>query len=429
MPRRKSTHVDNPAEVGRRLKEARERAGLSQRQLSFPGCSPAYISRIEAGDRIPSLQLLREMGRKLGVSEDFLATGRERHEEAVKLVDAELALRLGELDLAHELYEDTLANATSREERARALAGLGQVAFQRGDPRTAIERIEEARSSSGERLAEQPAAADTLGRAYAMVDELEAAIAVFNEFLAAAEDRGDKVEAARFAVLLANAYIDANNFTAAEQLLGRALETAPDSRDPLLRARLYWSHSRLHTLQQDPTQAARYARRALNILEATEHTDYTAFANQLLAHIEVDRKRPQEALELVRRGLELLSESANPVNRALLRLEEARALVQLGDHEQAASLAMEVAGMLKEASPHDAGRGYALVAQVYEQLGERERAIELYELAADVLQASPGRYLVEVYQRLAELFEEDQRQEEALLILKKAVAVRSEHGG
>lgn len=397
--------------------------------MSFPGCSPAYISRIEAGDRIPSLQLLREMGRRLGVSEDFLATGRERHEEAVRLVDAELALRLGEVDLATQLYEDALVSAESDDERARALAGLGQVAFQQGEPRRAIERIEEARSASRERLLDQPAAADTLGRAYAMVDELEAAIAVFSESLTAAESRGDQVEASRFAVLLANAYIDASNFTAAEQLLARALEAAPDSRDPLLRARLYWSHSRLHTLQQHPTQAARYGRRALNILEATEHTDYTAFANQLLAHIEVDRDRPEEALRLVRRGLELLSESANPVNHALLRLEEARALVQLGDRERAAALAMEVAGLLKEASPHDAGRGYALVAQVYEQLGDRERAIELYELAADVLQPIPSRYLVEVYQRLAKLFEEDERKEDALEILKKAVAIRADQGG
>jgi tetratricopeptide (TPR) repeat protein len=397
--------------------------------LSFPGCSPAYISRIEAGDRIPSLQLLREMGSRLGVSEDYLATGHERHEDAVKLVDAELALRLGEADLAERLYGEALESAGNDDERAHALAGLGQVAFQKGDPRRAIERIEEARNASRERLADQPAAADTLGRAYAMVDELEASIALFNEFLTAAESRSDNVEAARFAVLLANAYIDAGNFTAAEQLLGRALEAAPDSRDPLLRARLYWSHSRLHTLQQHPTQAARYARRALNILEATEHTDYTAFANQLLAHIEVDRNRPEEALDLVNRGLELLSESANPVNRALLRLEEARALVQLGDHEQAAALAMEVSGLLKDASPHDAGRGYALVAQVYEQLGDRERAVELFELAAEVLQPTPSRYLVEVYQHLARVFEEDERKEDALEILKKAVAIRAEHGG
>src|SRR6266550_9580258 len=106
MPRRKSTHVDDPAAVGRRLREARERTGLSQRQLSFPGCSPAYISRIEAGDRIPSLQLLREMGRRLGVSEDFLATGTERSDESAKLVDAEIALRLDERDLSRQLYSE-----------------------------------------------------------------------------------------------------------------------------------------------------------------------------------------------------------------------------------------------------------------------------------------------------------------------------------
>jgi len=133
-------------------------------------------------------------------------------------------------------------------------------------------------------------------------------------------------------------------------------------------------------------------------------------------------------LELVRRGLELLADSANPVNRALLRLEEARALVQLGESEEAAAIAMEVTGVLKDASPSDAGRGHGLVAQVYEQLGDRERAIELYELAAKLLESSPTRYLVEVYQRMAKLLEEDDRKEEALAVLKKAVAVRSEHG-
>ena len=371
---------------------------------------------------------MREMGRKLGVSEDYLATGRERHDETAKLVDAELALRLGELDLASKLYSEALNEAAGDDERARALAGLGQVAFQQGNPRGAIEQIEKARNASRDRLADQPTTADTLGRAYAMVDELEAAIAVFNESLAAADQRGDKLEASRFAVLLANAYIDASNFSAAQQLLERALQDAPDSRDPILKARLYWSHSRLHTLQQHPAQAARYARRALNILEATEHTDYTAFANQLLAHIEVDRERPEEALELVRKGLELLSEGANPINRALLRLEEARALLQLGKREEAAALAMEVAGLLREGSPHDAGRGYMLVAEVYEGLGDRERALEVYELAAELLQRSPGRYLIEVYQRLAEILEEEQRQDEALEILKKAVAVRSQTG-
>src|SRR3982750_3425834 len=105
MPRQKSTHVDDPAAVGARLKDARERAGLSQRQLAFPGCSPAYISRIEAGDRIPSLHLLRDLGKRLGVTEDFLATGRSEETAPSALLDADLARRLDDPEKAAAAYE------------------------------------------------------------------------------------------------------------------------------------------------------------------------------------------------------------------------------------------------------------------------------------------------------------------------------------
>lgn len=267
MPRRKSTHVDNPIEVGRRLKQARENAGLSQRQLSFPGCSPAYISRIEAGDRIPSLQLLREMGRRLGVSEDYLATGTERHDENAVLVEAEISLRLDDPVRAGQLYAEALERATTSDERALALVGLGQVAYRNGKPREAISRLEEARAVARADLVDQPGWADTLGRAYASIDQLDAAVRIFERSLSSAEERNDAVESVRFAVLLANAYIDKAEFEPAEQLLERILTMAPDSKDPIFRARLYWSQSRLYVAREDHQRAARYARKALNLLE------------------------------------------------------------------------------------------------------------------------------------------------------------------
>jgi len=426
VPRRKSTHVDNPVEVGRRLKEARERARLSQRQLSFPGCSPAYISRIEAGDRIPSLQLLREMGKRLGVSEDYLATGHERDEEGASLVEAEIALRLDERELARKLFNEVLERATARDERARALGGLGQLAFIEGRPREAINRLEEVRAILGGIQGADVSFADTLGRAYAMIDQLDAAVDIFRASLTAAEERNDSVEAVRFAVLLANAYIDKAEFTKAEELLEHTLTLAPDSKDPIFRARLYWSQSRLATLQEDHIRAARYARKALNLLELTEHTYYAAQAHQLLAHIELDRNQPQEALELLEKGLALLTNGASAVDVARFKLEEARALIQLDRHEEAASLAMEASGILKDASPHDAGRGYAVVADVYQELGDRAKALELYELAAEVLSAVPTRYLVDVYQKLAALLEAGGQKDEALEVLKKAVIVQTE---
>jgi tetratricopeptide (TPR) repeat protein len=426
VPRRKSTHVDDPVAVGQRLREARERAGLSQRQLSFPGCSPAYISRIEAGDRIPSLQLLREMGRRLGVSEDYLATGTEREDEAAGLIDAEIALRLDEAEEAETRFREALEHAASAEERARALAGLGQLAFRQGNPREAVSRLEEARRVAPDGLPEHPVWADTLGRAYAMLDNMDASIAIFRESLKAAEERDDPVESVRFAVLLANALIDKTDFDEAEQLLERTLELAPDARDPVFRARIFWSHSRLQTFQKNSAAAARYARRALELLELTEHTYYAARAHMLLAHIELDREHPAEALELIRQGIAMLADSGTKIDQALFRLEEARALLQLGERDEAAAIAMESAGVLADASPFEAGRGYTVVADVYRELGDTAKARELYELAAEVLAPASSRYVLEVYQKLAELLEAEGRKDEALEVLKKAVSVQAE---
>lgn len=70
-------HIDEPVSVGKRLREARQQAGLSQRELAFPGCSAVYICRIEKGQRVPSLQVLRELAARTDVDEDWLALGIE----------------------------------------------------------------------------------------------------------------------------------------------------------------------------------------------------------------------------------------------------------------------------------------------------------------------------------------------------------------
>src|SRR5436309_14339399 len=59
IKRERIPHVDDPPAVGKRLVEAREAKGLSQRDLAFPGCSAAYISRLERGDPVSSLQVRR----------------------------------------------------------------------------------------------------------------------------------------------------------------------------------------------------------------------------------------------------------------------------------------------------------------------------------------------------------------------------------
>jgi transcriptional regulator with XRE-family HTH domain len=122
------SHVDDPAAVGRRLKEARLSAGFSQRQLSFPGCSAAYISRLEAGDRVPSLQLLRKLALKLNADEQYLATGTQAVEQTPpELVEADVAHRLGDHEFAKERYEWVLEATSAPAARALAAQALARL--------------------------------------------------------------------------------------------------------------------------------------------------------------------------------------------------------------------------------------------------------------------------------------------------------------
>jgi len=121
LKRPRTPHYDDPVAVGARLHAAREAAGISQRELAFPGCSAAYISRIERGERIPSLQVMRELARKVGISEAELAYGREPIDPAVaRAVRAVQAAEEGGKGADVVRAYQALSRAASRAARDRA---------------------------------------------------------------------------------------------------------------------------------------------------------------------------------------------------------------------------------------------------------------------------------------------------------------------
>src|SRR4051794_11637441 len=345
------THVDDPRKVGRRLRDARERAGISQRDLAFPGCTNAYISRIESGNRIPSLQVIHEFARRLGVSPQYLATGVEEDDLDGSLLDAEVALRLGELDEARTHYEARLAED---EHDPAALGGLGQIAFREGDLRRAIELLEPAVApQEGRRLLADPTAVETLARAYALTGALDAAIALLERALVEAREANALIETLRMEVLLANALIDSVQLPRAEQILADAIRIADDLHDPLARAKVYWSQSRLHAMHKDPELGARYARRAIEILERTEDSAYVALAYQLLAYAEVEAGNAEEALARIEQGRRLFGADLTERDDAKFALEECRALLALGRGKQAAQKAAVALGKMDALDPQD----------------------------------------------------------------------------
>ncbi len=422
MSKRGWPHVDDPQAVGRRLKEARLAAGMSQRELAFPGCTAVYICRIERGDRVPSLQVLRELARRLGVDEGTLATGAARVDEGDSLVEADVALRLDQLELAEHLYTQVFDQATDGVRRGRALAGLAEIDLHAGRLAEAIQRLEESRDLLGDAIADQPGVVEALARAYSLGSELEAAIGLLEHAIESARARSDEQSVSRFSILLANALIDSGNLSAARDLLGHSVATFAGVTDPTIQARLYWSQSRLHSVEENAAAAARYARMALAAIELTENVAYAARAHLLLAHIELERGNAAEALELIESGEALAVRGGGAEAEGYLKVEKARALAQLGRDEEAVSLALDVTSAF-EGRPDLASRAYAIAADVSATTGDRSRALELYEVAAGLVVERDHPFVRDLYTKMAELLEQEGRKDEALEVLKRAVGL------
>src|SRR5436190_11694719 len=158
------------ATIGARIRRLRISRGLSQRDISGPGVSYAYISRIENGQRLPSVRALRFLAGRLGVDADYLEDGRAipaAKERELRLADAELELRLGnDLTRAEELLRGLLAEDVLDGLEIRIRAALGTLLSRLGDNQEARRQLERVVASGGVRPETRPDVYETLSRAY-----------------------------------------------------------------------------------------------------------------------------------------------------------------------------------------------------------------------------------------------------------------------
>ena len=356
--------------IGQRLKRLRTERGLSQRELSAPGVSYAYISRIEAGSRQPSVKALRQLARKLGVSPDYLETGRdidEREARELRIADAELMLRLDNPADA----QDTLRDAVAEAQRAgdSEHAARARIALNRPSP---AERID---------------VYFTLGRAYGSVGRLQQQIALFESCLDEVIEHAPQDVAAqvRYRVALSYALADAGDFSRAESVVQEALETARSLDDPYMRVRVYWSLARLSEMEGHSSAALRYVRRAIALLEATEDTLHLARAHVLCAWIMTSSGDATGAREQLDRAEHLFGPGATVDDLAMLKVERARAEALLGEGATAVRLAREAIDMLGEQYRAETGTAYWALGEGLTLQNENDAATEAFRRAVDLL--------------------------------------------
>ena len=381
--------------VGARLKRLRLQRGLSQRDLSSPGVSYAYISRIEAGARTPSVKALRKLSQKLGVSVEYLETGRDIRDvddRELRLADAELDLRLADDVSGAEqkiltILDEAVA-AGDANSAVRARVALGLAAAHRGNHLEAAERLEAA-------LADERAPAPhtrpdlymTLGQSYAALGAPDRAVRLFEgclEKLAAAVPE-DVAAQIRYATLLSYALSDCGDYDRAGEVVHDALAKSDDQTDPYTRVRLYWSLARLRALEGRSAEGLDYIRSAIALLKATDDTVALARAYLLAAGVELRDRSTADARRHLELAERLLGQGPERIDVGMLRTGQSRLAELEGDPDSAVERAREALAILGDfhgdvqgAAVHALARGLALQ-------GDETGANDNYRRAVDLL--------------------------------------------
>jgi tetratricopeptide (TPR) repeat protein len=426
-----SVPADSPREgVGARLKRLRLERGFSQRDLSSPGVSYAYISRIEAGARTPSVKALRKLSQKLGVSVEYLETGRDIREvddRELRLTDAELELRLqGDTREAEQKLETLLDESRAAGDgtsATRAAIGLGFAAAVRGNHLDAVERLETALAQEPPSPQMRPDVYSTLGQSYAALGAADRAARLFERCLEEVKENAtaDLTIRVRYATLLSYALSDAGEYDRARSVVMDALNEAGSLGDPHSRIRLLWAVSRVAAIEGRSAEALQHIRKAMALLEATDDTLQLARGYLLAAGIESSEKRADETRELLGAAERLLAPHAESRDIGMLRIGQSRLASLEGDGDRAVDTARDALAILGDSLGSEQGAACWALASGLMLQGDLKTADTTYRRAIDLLTVHGRRHNAgEASVEWASHLQEQGRGDEAEPILRRA---------
>jgi tetratricopeptide (TPR) repeat protein len=412
-------------QLGARIRNLRRRRGMTQRDLSFDGCSYSYLARIESGDRRPSPRVLNEIALRLGVQPDEL-TGElptAGHGRSAEIVNGRMMIRQGRLEEAEQLLRSVLREAEVAADGNRmseALEGLGLVAARRGDDDEALRLLEQA-VEVGDRPhpAHRADLYTELTRRLLASGDTARAIAVLEDCLSSLnrDPATDLAKVVRYTLYLSQALSDAGDFGRASAVLAEALREGAEDIDLRSRAAAYTSLSRLYATVGQSEQSLAYADRALTLYEVLEDGQALSDAHLALAQSLLDVARPDAAGRHLATARQLLGPRPAPLDVGFIQVEEARHALQMGDRERAERLARESVELLAEASmPGQLGDAYLVLARVQEELGREDRADGAYRAAIENIRRQNGwhRELAKAYRWYGKYLKRRGRDREAL---------------
>lgn len=419
--------------VGTRIKLARQRAGLTQGEAAGGSMSTAYISRIEAGQRRASVDLLVALADRLGCDpeellapDDDVAARGHLDRLTLELDYAELDLRTGRADSAMSrvdalLAEDDIPPGLS----VKARYVRGESLESTGDLTGAIKSFEDLLSLSTDGLLRIRVLL-ALSRCYREEGDLARACEIGEraaELVSAADLQGS-AEGVQLAVTVAAAYLERGDVNVALRMCQRAVESAESLESPSARAAAYWNSSALHQRQGNIADALPLAQKAVVLIEQTHDARRMARLRTQLGSLQLAMDPPEiegATLNLDRARDEMTSNEASVSDLGRNQLGRARCRLLIGEAEEAERLAEDCYESVRESSPLLGAQALTLLGEISATLGRVDEAVARFKRALVVLDGvGADRQAAQLWFELANLLREHGAVDEAIEAFRRA---------
>jgi len=414
---------DLARQVGARLRAARTRAGLTQRELAAPRYTKAYVSALENGLIKPSMAALRFLARQLGtVPEAFLADA-DTHWERL---DAELRLAAGDWQAAADRFQAILDTDPSGVGRGMVLLGLAEATVRLNRPFDAIGHATDAREllTAANRTAEAHRATYWLAAAHHGANDPGRARMLLEELMAATGAGADPDLRVRCLIALAATVSMNDEASVAIGLLEEARRIGADL-DDRRRATLLSSLAQSYRLTGDLEAAVRTGTEAVSLFRAVEARAETALIENELALTYLALGSIGEAVRHLGAARVEMAEAKDDFRMAHIADTEARIALERGDTAGAERLAAEALDLSERTNNTRAQLSALLTAaRAARRSNDIGRAVELLERAERAAESAPQSRLREVLTEWSELAAESGDHARAYELSRRALALR-----
>lgn len=406
-PYRESVHP-----VSERIRDARERSGLSQADLARAAMMhPSYVSHLERGVRGPGDGALERLARALGVTTTYLEQGERSpayQASEASVVRARQLVRAGRAGEAVAELATVELDSLDVDQTARVLLAHAEALDLAGDLEASAQVLADTtrRLVDGHRPRRAAYAAMRLVMALTEAGDLHGAVRAGEDHLRTlAVGAAGTDELFRLESTLVWAYVARGDVTYARvrgaDLLSRALVHGS--------ARAVWSvHWNLAFVDDalgDADDALAHLRAALAIAGGDEAERDVPRLRLDLAQLllAVVPARPREALTELDAAATALEIAESQVELARAATIRARALLLLGQNRAALVHAARATDLLATGERRDAAAAHETLGDALLASGERAAAIKAYRQVEDRLDLVPaGRPAAVAWRRLGD---------------------------